>query len=153
MKDDWWEKDKGQISQPRKELIKEFREKAGTDIVFHTTKGFIKASKQKLNQRTIKEVERVREEDMRLRETLQSIKPEDLDYWSPLALQNFRTIAVPSFAEIQKVAMNQNLTSIASFQESLKRIQEHAGDFSVITDRIKEMSGAWTAGLWMPKKK
>ena len=153
LKDDWWEKDKGQISQPRKELIKEFREKAGTDIVFHTTKGFIKASKQKLNQRTIKEVERVREEDMRLRETLQSIKPEDLDYWSPLALQNIRTIAVPSFDEIQKVAMNQNLTSIASFQESLKRIPEHAGDFSAITDRIKEMSGAWTAGLWMPKKK
>lgn len=153
LKDDWWEKEKGQISQPRKELIKEFRDKTGTEIVFHTTKGFIKASKKKLNQKTIKEVERVREEDMRWRESLKSIRPEELGYWSPLALQNLKTISVPSFDEIQKVAMNQNLTSIASLQESLKKIQEHAGEYTDITDRIKEMTGSWTAGLWMPKKK
>lgn len=146
LKDDWWKKDKGRLNQPREELFKEFRDKAGTEIVFHTTKGFIEASKQKLNDKTIKEVDRVREEDMKLKDYFHVVKPEELDYWKPQIFPYIKTVDVPTYEEIQKYVNSQSLIDI---HDSFERLKKHFNDYDSISEQLDKMH----PGLWKPIKK
>lgn len=152
LKDDWWEKENGKLNQPRKELLKEFRDKTDAEIVFHTTKGFIKASKQKLKDKTIKEVDRVREEDMKmndymkLKDYFHVVKPEELDYWTSQSIPYIKSVDVPSFDEIQNLVNNQ---TILDLQENLERIKTQFN----VPNHISEQLGKMQLGLWKPIKK
>ena len=66
LKDDWWEKDDGKLNSPRQELLDEFKHRTGMDVVFHTQKGFVEASKKKIKDETIKEIERVMMENQQI---------------------------------------------------------------------------------------
>lgn len=62
-KSDWWDKVEGNHT-PRKELIKEFLENTGQDILIYDSSRFLEYAKQnkelKVSQKTIKEVEKVK---------------------------------------------------------------------------------------------
>lgn len=151
LKEDWWEKEDGKLNKPRQELLDEFRYRTGREIVFHTQKGFIEASKKKLKKETIKEVERVREENMHMLEQLR-IASESI---SPL-LTRFDYSALgractPSFEEIQKLA-TVSAPNMQAYQQSLKSIQEHAHIYTPLFERIRELSDAKKLGMWWPEK-
>ena len=77
-KEDWWDKVEGKHS-PRKELIKEFVENTGQDILIYNSARFLEYAKQnkelKVSQKTIKEVEKVRNADITryMNETIRAI--------------------------------------------------------------------------------
>lgn len=140
LKEDWWEKDDGKITKPRQELIDEFSYRTGRDIVFHTQKGFIEASKKKIKEETMKEVERVREENQRmlirkLQESMKGVMPR----YDFSALRKF---SVPAFDDIQKLALSQNFENIEKLRESWKPIQEQAEMYASFMKRIQEMTGS-----------
>ena len=146
LKEDWWEKDDGKINRPRQELLEEFRYRTGREIVFHTQKGFVEASKKKLKEETLKEIERVREENVRVFEQIRKVR-ESMPQVPQFDSSKYR---IPTFDEIQTAAMSQNFQR---FQESLKGIQEHLGAYGTIAERIKELNGDWIPGSWMAEKK
>ena len=140
LKEDWWKKDDGKITKPRQELIDEFSYRTGRDIVFHTQKGFIEASKKKIKEETMKEVERVREENQRmlirkLQESMKGVMPR----YDFSALRKF---SVPAFDDIQKLALSQNFENIEKLRESWKPIQEQAEMYASFMKRIQEMTGS-----------
>ena len=140
LKEDWWEKDDGKITKPRQELIDEFSNRTGRDIVFHTQKGFIEASKKKIKEETMKEVERVREENQRMliRKVQESMK----DVMPRYDFSALRKFSVPAFDDIQKLALSQNFESIEKLRESWKPIQEQAEMYASFMKRIQEMTGS-----------
>ena len=65
-KSDWWDKVEGKHS-PRKELIREFMDCTGQDILIYDSGRFLeyaKRNKAKVSAKTIREVEKVKEMDM-----------------------------------------------------------------------------------------
>lgn len=145
-KEDWWEKDDGKINKPRQELLKEFRYRTGQDIVFHTQKGFVEASKKKLKEETLKEIERVRDENLRAFEQRRKVR-ESMPQVPHFDSSKYR---IPTFDEIQTMTMSQNIQRL---QESLKGIEEHIGAYGTIAERMKELNGDWIPGSWMAEKK
>lgn len=117
LKEDWWEKENGKLNKPKQELLDEFKYRTGRDIVFHTQKGFIEASKKKIKEVTMKEIERVREENQRMIENLRMIQES--------IVKTVPRYDFSVYKEIQKLAMNQNLASIEKLHENWKSIQEH----------------------------
>ena len=152
LKEDWWEKDDGKLNKPRQELLDEFRYRTGRGIVFHTQKGFIEASKKKLKEETIREVERIREENLRMFEQLR-IASEAISV-SPLFTRfdfpALGRVSTPSFEEIQKLA-TATTPNMQAFQQSLKSIQEHANIYTPIFEKVRELSDARMLGMWRPQ--
>lgn len=81
-KSDWWDKVEGKHS-PRKELIREFMDCTGHDILIYDSGRFLeyaKRNKAKVSAKTIREVEKVKETDMNALE---------MAVWN--AMQSFRS--------------------------------------------------------------
>lgn len=146
LKEDWWEKDDGKINKPRQELLDEFRYRTGREIVFHTQKRFIEASKKKLKEETLKDIERVRDENLRFLEQIRNVR-ESMPQVPRFVFDKHR---IPTYDEIQTSAMSHQLKKL---QESLKGMQEHIGAYGAIADRMKEVNGDWIPGSWMAEKK
>lgn len=143
LKEDWWEKDDGKINKPRQELLDEFKYRTGRDVVFHTQKGFVEASKKKIKETTMKEIERVREENENIwkkikktQEAMATIVPR-YDITFPGKFNS------PTYDEIHKLAQNQNLESIEKMRESLEAIQGQNIFFDPVSKRIQELTGGW----------
>ena len=81
---DWWEKIEGKHS-PRKELIKEFTDNTGQGILIYDSGRFLEFAKRnkelKISSKTIKEVAKVKEEDLTELEkvVLSCLQPIDID--------------------------------------------------------------------------
>ena len=149
LKEDWWEKEDGKINKPRKELLDEFRYRTGKDIVFHTQKGFIEASKKNIKETTMKEVERVREENQNIWETLSKLKESMGTIVPRYDFSALSRVPLPAFEEIQKLAMSQNLESIEKMRETWKPIQEHAEMYASLSKQMQELAGLG----WKTKEK
>ena len=150
LKEDWWEKEDGKINKPRQELIDEFSYRTGRDIIFHTQKGFIEASQKKIKEETMKEVERVREENLNLWENIRKLK----ESMAVVPRYDFSALTLgrmplPAFEEIQKLTMSQNLENIEKLRERCKPIQEQAEMYTSLTKQIQELKGLG----WKTKKK
>lgn len=140
LKDDWWEKDDGKITKPRQELIDEFSYRTGRDIVFHTQKGFIEASKKKIKEETIKEVERVREENAHTLENLRKISEAMSALVPRYDFSVLSKYEIPTYADVQKLAISQRVKDMEQWQASLKAIQENAGLHSMIAEQLQNMT-------------
>lgn len=148
LKEDWWEKDDGKINKPRQELLDEFKYRTGRDVVFHTQKGFVEASKKKIKETTMKEIERVREENENIWEKIKKTQ-EALATVVPRYDISFPgRLNIPTYDEIHKLALNQNLESIKKMRESLEAIQGQTDIYDSVSKRIRELTGEW-----MPDKK
>lgn len=151
LKEDWWEKNDGKLNKPRQELLDEFKYRTGREIVFHTQKGFIEASKKKLKEETLKEIERVREENMRFLEQLRIATESISPFLTRFDYPALGRISTPSFEEIQKLA-TATAPNMQAFQQSLKSIQDHANIYTPIFERIRELSDARMLSMWSPEK-
>ena len=137
LKEDWWEKEQGKLSQPRRELLDEFKYRTGREIVIHTQKGFIDASKKKLNENTMKEMERVMKENQQLQDLIRKMKESMASIMPRYDIQSLAEAKIPLYGEIQKLALNQNIVSL---QESLKKAQDQLGTYSLISEQIAKMT-------------
>lgn len=151
LKDDWWEKDDGKLNSPRQELLDEFQHRTGMDVVFHTQKGFIEASKKKIKDETIKEIERVMMENQQILDNIIKVQKSMSTIVPRYDFSVLGKIPLPAFEDIQKLAIGQNLESIDRFRESLKPMMEHAEMYNTITQRIQEMTG-WNTTAEKKKK-
>lgn len=151
LKDDWWEKDDGKLNSPRQELLDEFQHRTGMDVVFHTQKGFIEASKKKIKDETIKEIERVMMENQQILDNIIKVQKSMSTIVPRYDFSALGKIPLPAFEDIQKLAIGQNLESIDRFRESLKPMMEHAEMYNTITQRIQEMTG-WNTTAEKKKK-
>lgn len=151
LKDDWWEKDAGKLNSPRQELLDEFQHRTGMDVVFHTQKGFIEASKKKIKDETIKEIERVMMENQQILDNIIKVQKSMSTIVPRYDFSALGKIPLPAFEDIQKLAIGQNLESIDRFRESLKPMMEHAEMYNTITQRIQEMTG-WNTTAEKKKK-
>ncbi len=140
LKEDWWEKEQGKLSQPRRELLDEFKYRTGREIVIHTQKGFIEASKKKLNENTMKEMDRVMKENQQIQDLIRKMKESMASIMPRYDFQSLTKASIPSYEEIQKLAMNQNIESLASLQESLKKVQEQFVEYRSISEQIAKMT-------------
>lgn len=151
LKDDWWEKDDGKLNSPRQELLDEFQHRTGMDVVFHTQKGFIEASKKKIKDETIKEIERVMMENQQILDNIIKVQKSMSTIVPRYDFSALGKIPLPAFEDIQKLAIGQNLESIDRFRENLKPMMEHAEMYNTITQRIQEMTG-WNTTAEKKKK-
>lgn len=148
LKEDWWEKEKGKLSQPRRELLNEFKYRTGRDVVFHTQKGFVEASKKKIRETTMKEIERVREENENIWEKIKKTQEALATVVPRYDISFLERLNVPPYDEIHKLALNQNLESIEKMRESLEAIQGQKDIYDSVSKRIRELTSGW-----MPDKK
>lgn len=151
LKDDWWKKDDGKLNSPRQELLDEFKHRTGMDVVFHTQKGFVEASKKKIKDETIKEIERVMMENQQIFDNIIKVQESMATIVPRYDFSALGKIPLPAFEDIQKLAIGQNLESIDRFRESLKPMMEHAEMYNTITQRIQEMTG-WNVTAEKKKK-
>lgn len=144
LKEDWWEKVKGKLNQPRRELLDEFKYRTGREIVFHTQKGFIETSKKQLNENTMKEMERVMKENQQIQDLIRKMRESMASIVPRYDIQSLAKSYIPSYEEIQKLALNQNIVSL---QESLKKAQ--LGGYRSISEEVAKLNGS----LLLTKKK
>lgn len=149
LKEDWWEKEGGKLDKPRHELLDEFRYRTGREIVFHTQKGFIDASKKKLKEETLKEVERVREENMRMIEKLKSVSEAISSSIPQFDYSALEKVNYPSFDVIKTLATTPNIQAI---QESWKNIKADAKLYEAMAERMSKMNESWISSM-LPYKK
>lgn len=149
LKEDWWEKEGGKLDKPRHELLEEFRYRTGREIVFHTQKGFIDASKKKLKEETLKEVERVREENMRMIEKLKSVSEAISSSIPQFDYSALEKVNYPSFDVIKTLATTPNIQAI---QESWKNIKADAKLYEAMAERMSKMNESWISSM-LPYKK
>lgn len=149
LKEDWWEKEGGKLDKPRHELLEEFRYRTGREIVFHTQKGFIDASKKKLKEETLKEVERVREENMRMIEKLKSVSEAISSSIPQFDYSALEKVNYPSFDVIKTLATTPNIQAI---QESWKNIKADAKLYEAMAERMSKMNDFWISSI-LPYKK
>ena len=121
------------------------------DVVFHTQKGFIEASKKKIKDETIKEIERVMMENQQILDNIIKVQKSMSTIVPRYDFSALGKIPLPAFEDIQKLAIGQNLESIDRFRESLKPMMEHAEMYNTITQRIQEMTG-WNTTAEKKKK-
>lgn len=149
LKEDWWEKEDGKINKPRQELIDEFCYRTGKDIVFYTQKGFIESSKKNIKETTLKEVERVTNENRQMLEGLIKAQESIAAVLPRYDFSALSRIPLPAFEEIQKLTISQNFESIEKLRETLKPIREHAEMYTSLTKQIQELVGLG----WKKEKK
>jgi len=137
LKEDWWEKVKGKLNQPRRELLDEFKYRTGREIVFHTQKGFIETSKKQFNENTMKEMERVMKENQQIQDLIRKMRESMASIVPRYDIQSLAKSYIPSYEEIQKLALNQNIVSL---QESLKKAQEQFVGYRSISEQIAKMT-------------
>lgn len=148
LKEDWWEKEGGKLDKPRHELLEEFRYRTGREIVFHTQKGFIDASKKKLKEETLKEVERVREENMRMIEKLKSVS-EAISSIPQFDYSALEKVNYPFFDVIKTLATTPNIQAI---QEGWKNIKADAKLYEAMAERMSKMNESWISSMLTYKK-
>ena len=140
LKEDWWEKDDGKINKPRQELLDEFKYRTGRDVVFHTQKGFVEASKKKIKETTMKEIERVREENAHTLEYLRKTSEAMAALVPHYDFSELSKFEIPTYADIQKLAISPSVKDIGQWQASLKAIQENVGLHSMIAEQLQKMT-------------
>ena len=108
-KSDWWDKVEGNHT-PRKELIKEFLENTGQDILIYDSSRFLEYAKQnkelKVSQKTINEVEKVKKNDVSLwGNAIDIISPKR--YWGDLFAVNeaAKQVSTNPFRDIESGAL------------------------------------------------
>lgn len=141
LKEDWWEIKDGQINKPRQELLDEFRYRTGKDIVFHTQKGFIDASKKKMKKETIKEIDRVREENQLFWDRIKMANESFSRIMPHVYLSSLSKLDVPSYDEIHKLALSQNVEDFKKFRESLKSLQDNASFYDSLSEKLRKLNG------------
>lgn len=107
-KSDWWDKVEGKHS-PRKELIREFMDNTGQNVLIYDSGRFLeyaKRNKAKVSAKTIREVEKVKQEDI---ETTQ---------------RNRRAHYGNIFSGIDFDAINEFAKRLGHYSTSIKRMQE-----------------------------
>lgn len=107
-KSDWWDKVEGKHS-PRKELIREFIDNTGQNVLIYDSGRFLeyaKRNKAKVSPKTIREVEKVKQEDI---ETTQ---------------RNRRAHYGNIFSGIDFDAINEFAKRLGQYSTSIKRMQE-----------------------------
>lgn len=107
-KPDWWDKVDGKHS-PRKELIREFIDNTGQNVLIYDSGRFLeyaKRNKAKVSPKTIREVEKVKQEDI---ETTQ---------------RNRRAHYGNIFSGIDFDAINEFAKRLGHYSTSIKRMQE-----------------------------
>ena len=107
-KSDWWDKVDGKHS-PRKELIREFMDNTGQNVLIYDSGRFLeyaKRNKAKVSPKTIREVEKVKQEDI---ETTQ---------------RNRRAHYGNIFSGIDFDAINEFAKRLGQYSTSIKRMQE-----------------------------
>lgn len=107
-KSDWWDKVEGKHS-PRKELIREFMDNTGQNVLIYDSGRFLeyaKRNKAKVSPKTIREVEKVKQEDI---ETTQ---------------RNRRAHYGNIFSGIDFDAINEFAKRLGHYSTSIKRMQE-----------------------------
>lgn len=141
LKEDWWEIKDGQINKPRQELLDEFRYRTGKDIVFHTQKGFIDASKKKMKKETIKEIDRVREENQLFWDRIKMANDSFSRIIPHVYLSSLSKLDVPSYDEIHKLTLNQNAEDFKKFRECLKSLQDNASVYDSLFEQLRKLNG------------
>ena len=125
-KPDWWEKVEGK-NAPRKELIKEFVNNTGCDILIYDSQRFLEYAKAnndyKVSSKTIKEIGKVRTLTWRnwqaMTEAFAKLY-DSLDYDQQLDILQYNyTIPGIKFSEYMK-----RLTGLSNRLESYKKLQE-----------------------------
>ena len=140
LKEDWWERNDGKINKPRQELLDEFKYRTGRDIVIYTQKGFLEASKKKINEETMKEIKRVREENLLMWERISKAQESMLSNVPRYDFSKLYKFSLPVYEEILKKAMSQDFESIEKIRESLRTTQEYADMYASLSKRIQEMA-------------
>lgn len=114
-KEDWYANNEGRHT-PRKELIQEFLDFTGRNILIYKSSLFLKYAKQNkeltISPKTINEVEKVSDENK---------------YWSFNNLYK-----IPSLQEAME-----SISTISSMQESFKSISENYGSISQLFEKTK----------------
>lgn len=141
-KPDWWEKVEGKNS-PRKELIKEFVDNTGYDILIYDSQRFLEYAKAnndyKVSSKTIKEIGKVR----KLRSHNWKAMTEafaklynSLDYNQQLDILQYN-YTVPS---VKLSEYMNSLTGLSNTLESYKKIQENLEAYQKLYGGLLEES-------------
>lgn len=134
LKEDWWEKDDGKINKPRQELLDEFKYRTGRDVVFHTQKGFVEASKKNIKETTMKEIERVREENENIWEKIKKTQEAMANIMPRCDFSELRNV------DVRKLAITPRVKDMEQWQATLKAIQENDGLHNMIAEQLQKMT-------------
>ena len=137
-KADWWEKVEGKHS-PRKELIKEFINNTGCDIIIYDSQRFLEYAKSnndfKVSSKTIKEVNKVQINNSRywkkLRESIEKIS-DSHDYNQQL---DFQSPGLPSWRFNDYI---HKLTGLSNSLEHYKRLEKILDEYRILYGEIIE---------------
>ena len=140
-KEDWWDKIEGKHS-PRKELIKEFVENTGQNIIIYHSGRFLEYAKKnkelKISQKTIKEVEKVRNANITryMDETIRAItRTTELagingmsNYFSHIYNPTLNYDFLPDFSFLETLRQQMNnigsIDALSKFREELQKLNE-----------------------------
>lgn len=138
-KEDWWDKNEGEITGPRTELLREFRNVTGKSLLMYRQNGFLVDAQADVKESTTEEVEVISEEDKELftREKLEEIQEE-----MRKSAEQISQYRLPDYATIFTNPLHGIL-------ESQKRIQDSMIPqltlSSTIADLLEQQKNAPTA--------